>query len=53
LIASVCVSCEPCDIFMRTAFTPEVIIDSMIDCVLEDGPSVARIFALLIGVILA
>jgi len=49
LIVSTCSSGVPCDIFIRTAFSPTFKSDSMISWVLEAGPRVAKIFALLIN----
>jgi hypothetical protein len=48
LIVSMCCSGVPCDIFIRTAFSPTFKSDSMISWVSEAGPRVAKIFALLI-----
>ena len=40
-----CSAWEPCDMLMRTALSPALIIDSIVFLVLEDGPRVARILA--------
>ena len=47
-----CSSCVPCDMLMRTALMPALIIASMVAGVFDAGPSVARIFAFLIRSIL-